>query len=260
MNETTLTYQEMTLSSRELIVPSSSYQRPFRPEHAMAITNKFDEHLANEPKVSYRGGNYYVFDGQHTIAARKNLNGGNDVLVKCKVYYDLTEEDEALLFAQQFGESSALTAGIRMRALVFGKDPEALAFVRATEDAGIHLDFDQKRGRNRMGCIYTAFREFQCVGAEVYTEALEIVREAWDGEPQSMRGEIVQSVIKFVSIYHDEYNRRRLVRRLSSYDPLTIYREGQAMGVNMPGHKKYLFQVFRIYNGGSRKTSLPMKF
>jgi len=135
MNETTLTYQEMTLSSRELIVPSSSYQRPFRPEHAMAITNKFDEHLANEPKVSYRGGNYYVFDGQHTIAARKNLNGGNDVLVKCKVYYDLTEEDEALLFAQQFGESSALTAGIRMRALVFGKDPEALAFVHATEAA-----------------------------------------------------------------------------------------------------------------------------
>lgn len=53
MNETTLTYQEMTLSSRELIVPSSSYQRPFRPEHAVAITNKFDEHLANEPKVSY---------------------------------------------------------------------------------------------------------------------------------------------------------------------------------------------------------------
>jgi len=29
---------------------------------------------------------------------------------------------------------------------------------------------------------------------------------------------------------------------------------------NMPGHKKYLYQVLCIYNGTSKKYALPMKF
>ena len=53
---------------------------------------------------------------------------------------------------------------------------------------------------------------------------------------------------------------RRLVTRLHKTDPLTIYREGRAIGVNMAGYKKYLYQVFCIYNGSSKKNVLPMKF
>lgn len=65
---------------------------------------------------------------------------------------------------------------------------------------------------------------------------------------------------RFVELYHDEYDPRRLVSRLHKTDPLTIYREGRAMGVNMAGYKKYLYQVFCIYNGSSKKKVLPMKF
>lgn len=32
------------------------------------------------------------------------------------------------------------------------------------------------------------------------------------------------------------------------------------MGVNLAGYKKYLSQVYRIYNGNSKKNALPMKF
>ena len=64
----------------------------------------------------------------------------------------------------------------------------------------------------------------------------------------------------FIELYHDEYDPRRLVTRLHKTDPLTIYREGRAMGVNMAGYKKYLYQVFCIYNGSSKKNVLPMKF
>ena len=58
------------------------------------IAAEFDERIANEPKVSDRGGRYYVFDGQHTIAARKFLNGGKDLPIRRKVFYGLTESDE----------------------------------------------------------------------------------------------------------------------------------------------------------------------
>lgn len=71
-------YQELMLNSAKLEVPRESYQRPFNPGRTRKIVAEFDERVANEPKVSYRNDHYYVFDGQHTIAARKLRNGGAD--------------------------------------------------------------------------------------------------------------------------------------------------------------------------------------
>ena len=62
-----------------------------------------------------------------------------------------------------------------------------------------------------------------------------------------------------MNLYAGEYNRRRLVTRLRQTDPLVIFREGRAM-TSLPGYKRYLNQVYRIYNGSSVKTALPMKF
>ena len=68
------TYREMTINSSQLIIPRETYQRELNPERVRKIVKEFDERVANEPKVSCRNGKYYVFDGQHTIAARKILN------------------------------------------------------------------------------------------------------------------------------------------------------------------------------------------
>ena len=90
------TYREMTISSALMEVPREAYQRNFNVNRAKKIAEEFDERIANEPKVSFRDGRYFVFDGQHTVAARKFLNGGEDLPIKCKVYFDMTEQEEAL--------------------------------------------------------------------------------------------------------------------------------------------------------------------
>ena len=172
----------------------------------------------------------------------------------------MTEQDEALLFAQQFGVSAPLSAGARIRALIFGGDPIAIAFVEANKEIGIQLDYDQERGRNRIGCIQTAFDAYQKIGEERYKEAMCILNTVWNGEPDSFRAENVIGITRFVDLYHEEYRRNRLVIQLRLVDPLTIYREGRATGINLAGYKKYLFQVFRIYNGNSKKYALKMKF
>ena len=201
-----------------------------------------------------------MFDGQHTIAARKHRNKGRDLPIRCKVYYGLTESDEAMLFAQQTGASANLTAGSKIRALIFAGDPEAIAFFKATESTGLRLDYGQQRGKKRLACIATAFKEFHKVGAERYKEALSIILEAWDGDPDSLRSETVQGMIRFVDLYYGEYDRDRLIKRCRRVDPLIIYREGKAMASNMPGFKKYTYQVLLTYNGSSRKSALPLKF
>ena len=253
-------YKQMTLWASQLVFPRETYQRPFTSPRAKQIAANFDERIANEPKVSYRDGKYYVFDGQHTAGARVILAGGKDVPIRCKVYYGMTEKEEALLFAQQNGISAPLSAGSRIRAEIFGDKPESAAFFAANEAIGLQLDYDHARGLNRIGCIQTAFNAFMRIGEERYKEAMAILKKAWDGEPDSFRTENVLAITYFVDLYHEQYCPQRLVAQLHRVDPMTIYREGRAMGVNLPGYKKYLFQLLCIYNGNSEKYSLPMKF
>ena len=75
MNAVVKPYHEMCLNSSELIVPRDTYQRALHPARVARIAKEFDERVANEPKISFRDGHYYVMDGQNTIAARKFLNG-----------------------------------------------------------------------------------------------------------------------------------------------------------------------------------------
>ena len=110
-------YEEMTPYKMEVVnsadIDTTTYQRKIQKKKVDRIVAEFNERIANEPKLSYRDGIYYVFDGQHTIAARKQRNDGKDLDIVCKVFYDMTEEKEALLFAAQTGVSSKPTPGDR---------------------------------------------------------------------------------------------------------------------------------------------------
>ena len=204
MNAVVKPYHEMCLNSSELIVPRDTYQRALHPARVARIAKEFDERVANEPKISFRDGHYYVMDGQNTIAARKFLNGGEDLQIRCKVYFGMTEREEALLFAQQTGISERLSAGQKLRALIFAGEPAAVAFQQATE--------------NLLG------------------------------------------ICRFVELYHSEYNKGRLIAKLRQVDAFTIFRLARTAGVSLPGKTKYLQQVYTIYNGGSRRAALPLKF
>lgn len=260
MNAVVKPYHEMCLNSSELIVPRDTYQRALHPARVARIAKEFDERVANEPKISFRDGHYYVMDGQNTIAARKFLNGGEDLQIRCKVYFGMTEREEALLFAQQTGISERLSAGQKLRALIFAGEPAAVAFQQATELAGVHLSFEEGRGKQRISCIATAYHEFIRLGPELYIESLDVLLNAWDGEPDSMSSANLLGICRFVELYHSEYSKSRLIAKLRQVDAFTIFRLARTAGVSLPGKTKYLQQVYTIYNGGSRRAALPLKF
>lgn len=252
-----LVHHEMVINSKFLEVPRSYYQRHLNANRVKRIAAEFDERIANAPKVSYRNGHYYVFDGQHTIAARKLRNNNCDLDILCKVYSGLTEQEEALLFAQQTGISAPLTAGAKLRAKIHGGDPEAIAFLSATQRAGFGLSFNQSHAKWKIACIATAFGEYRQHGERIYTDALRVLAEAWEGDIDSLRSEVLQGVVRFVALYDHEYDPIRLIKQLKRISPLTIYRSGQAM--SGPNYQKYMHQILKVYNGSSRSKSLPIK-
>ena len=261
MNAVVKPYHEMCLNSSELIVPRDTYQRALHPARVARIAKEFDERVANEPKISFRDGHYYVMDGQHTIEGCILLNGGEDRPILCKVYTGLTMEQEALLFAEQNGHAAPLSAGIKLRAKVVGGDAPSKAFVAATNRAGLSLNYDSMQLSDyRIGCVGTALKLYDQLGEEIYCEALRHIVEAWEGKPDSFRAAVLRGVMYFVQLYHGQYSEERLVRALSGVHPMELYRISRDNPAKLPGWRRYVYPIYTTYNGKCRKDALPMKF
>lgn len=254
-------YQMVVIHSSKLIYPRELYQRGIQRKRVELIARDFNEYTANEPKVSFRNGRYYVTDGQHTIEARILRNGGKDHPILCKVYTGLTMQQEALFFAEQNGHAAPLTAGIKLRAKVVGEDALSMAFLAATNRVGLDFNYDSLQLSDyRISCVGTALKLYNQMGEKIYCEALRLIVDAWEGKPDSFRAAVLKGVMYFVEVYHGEFNEERLIRALRSVHPMEIYRTGMDNPAKLPGWKKYVFPIYAAYNGKSRKDALPMKF
>jgi hypothetical protein len=254
-----LNYVVESIDSSLLEVPRSDYQKPLNEKRVAQIVAAFDENIANEPKVSYRDGHYYVFDGQHTVAARIMLNGGKKLRIRCKVYRNLSPEQEALLFAAQTGFAAKPTPGNRLRARLFANDKEAIAFRDATENCGFLLDVDGSRSDYHINCINTAMKMYRKLSPEQYREALDILRASWDGKADSLRNEVVVSICEFVRVYDGMYNRNTLIDALRRCDPNSISRYVKS-DFEHPGYRKFVASIFEIYNKYCGPRKLAVQF
>lgn len=146
-------YEYKKLNTRDISV-DGLYQRDLSAPKVKKIVREFNPYLVNAIKVSFRDGKYYVFDGQHTIAAVKAKHKGADCQVDCKVFYGLTRLDEMELFILQNGASSAVATREKFRALYNNGDPEIASLVKLTEKAGLEVGFDKSQARKHTISAY----------------------------------------------------------------------------------------------------------
>lgn len=240
-----------------LLNPCAEYQRLLRMGKVEKIAANFSEYIANEPKVSYRDGRYFVFDGQNTIEARKTCNGGRDLPIRCKVFYGLSKEHEALLFAVQTGISSELTAGEQLRAKLVAHEENACDFVSVTEDTGVRFALDGIRAPWKIYCIRSAYYIYKSYGTALYHEMLSVLVDAWGGDSDSFLSGILHGMARFLALYQGEYSRERLILRLRTVHPKTITRLAQNDTGNVAD--RHMKQILSIYNGAGRTHNLPCK-
>ena len=250
-------YKMACVNSAE--IDTTTYQRKLDQNKVKRIVAEFDERVANEPKLSFRDGKYYVFDGQHTIAARKTMNRNLDLDIICKVYSGMTEEEEALLFAQQTGVSSKPTPGITLRAKEIGHEAETLAFIKANESLNIQPSFSNVRGKYRLRCINTARSEYGKIGEKRYKASMKIIVDAWKGKSVSFISEIVVAMCNFVNIYYGEYDHKKFAKKLSHIEPYEIVKAARTIGED-GGKKKALKLLLDIYNNENNHDPLYVKF
>ena len=237
-----------------------SYQRKIDAARVNRIVDHFDPRLANEVKVSFRDGKFFVFDGAHTLSALKQMHGDDtSFMVDCKVYYGLTYEDEAYLFALQSGESKEVAFNTRLRALMISGSAEAAEFKKCTAKAGFQFAEGKNGAKNTIAAIAKAYKLYKDLGEEKYIQILQLVQRVWSGAPWSLTGYILGGVAAFLQEYGAEYKPERFVKRLAFVQYGQIREEARRQQ-HCSADVAHAMALVHLYNqGGGHGTLNPRR-
>lgn len=235
--------QYMIINSAD--IKRAAYQRIINPRRAQQIADHWDETQANEPKLSFRDGCYWIFDGQHTLAARKMKAGGKDIEVRSKVYFGMTYEDEALTFAHQQDLNKRVEANAKVNAEFEGKDKDVINMVAMSESVGLKISFNGGEADNQINAVETALSIFKKRGAPKYLETLNIILAAWGGTYQSFNSAMLRGVSEFISKYETKYDRKNLIHKLEQTHPIKIMRDAK---LRVGSRTKVCDEICEVYN------------
>jgi hypothetical protein len=238
----------------KLILSDPDYQRQIDFNRVKKIAASFNENLVNPIKVSFRCGKYYVFDGQHTLAALKMLNNNSDLMVDCKVYYGLTKRQEAELFSQQNGISRNVETIAKLKALYVAGDVDVVNMVRLTAMSGLYINFTKGRAFNKIVAVSKAFQIYKNTNEQEYIHILSLIKDAWLGMPESLSTEVLGGTYIFDKVYKGRYSDRIFASQLYKTNPLEIIRDGKLSPLS--GDSKYARQILISYNKGLRTNRL----
>jgi len=251
-------YEYKFINSRFLVV-DKSYQRVLLSARVKQIVSKFNPYLVNAIKVSCRAdGKYYVFDGQHTLAALKLKNGNQDTIVECKVYYDLPYEDECILFAEQTGISKKVEINAKFKALYQAGDKDIVGLHDLLKSIGIELGLSNSKGVNRIVCLSTMSKIYKKLSAKEFADMLIIIRDAWGGIAESYNREIIEGMYLFYVNYKNQFDREKAVKQFNRVAPSVIIRDGRASISG--GNVRFARQLLQAYNKNLSTKRLPDTF
>lgn len=224
----TPTFETLPLSK---LVVDGHYQRALDPKRVHEIAENFDPRLLGTLEVSIRNGKAAVFDGQHRLAALRELKLP---AAPCLSHKGLSAKDEAALFVALQRQRRNIRPYERFRAMVFSGDPAARGIKRIVDRAGFKVgshygvEFEQAGG---IGGIVTLERIYKRQGPQGLAATLELAK-LWAGEPKCTDAMLLEGLASLLEGYGDRVD--DVAReRLAAVPARTIIR--RATGGDMPG-------------------------
>lgn len=254
-------YVETKLLPSHILELDMSYQRQIELSRVAAMVEKFDPYIVNPLKVSHRNGRYRVLDGGHTLMMLKDINSDKDsFLVECRVYENLTYQEENIIFAKQTGIAKPISIKNKMNALENAEDPETMEIIQATEESGHSLAI-KKSGDGSIKAVGKARSLFRKCGEEIYKEALTLIHETWGNKGGSLNGNILGGTCVFLKTFGEAYSRDRFIKKLKTADPrviITSAKRGKTSYQTLDA--SVATEIAAIYNYGGGKGRLdPVK-
>lgn len=237
------------------------YQRPVNRKEVDRLIREWDDRLLEPVIVSFRDAKFYVVDGQHRIAAMRKMNGGNGVLVSCKVYDGLTYEQEAELCYKLDKAKKRLSLSQSTNVLAeSGGDAQISEIQRLVGKAGFVWALNKKNGKT--GEIVTTralVNAYRLLGGPAFSRMLSLLWGAWEGDPRSLTASVLSGMALFVKTYETEIRDETFIAKLSKADPDEISRRGRADFSTNHTALRFARVILEKYNG-QRGKKLPYRF
>ena len=215
----------------EKLFSGQAYQRPVDEKTVDNLVKHWDDRLLDPLVVSFRDGRFYVVDGQHRVAAMKRMNGNANVMVPCKVYSDLTYEQEAELYYKLDRAKTHLSMAQSTKAILeSGLNPSYAEIQRLIEAAGFRWALEKKSGGAAHEILATRaiFSAYHTLGGDLFARMLALLKNTWHGHPESLSAMMLSGMTLFLKTYETELDDLLFVQRLGAVDPLEILRRARS--------------------------------
>ena len=183
------------------LVSNQEYQRPLSEGHIRKALEEFDVCQINPVKVSRRDGINFVFDGQHTIEIVATESGSRDTPVWCMVYDDLKYNEEAHIFADQQKHVKNLVPYETFKAHIEAGDEKQLMIQTTVNSYGLSITSTNQP--NGIAAVSTLERIYEKYGQNVMDATLRLAVQTWEGETNSLSGNILMGIARIVVAYGD---------------------------------------------------------
>ena len=189
------------------VTPSA--QRKFIKAHADKIAASFDLEALGYPVVNHRDGAVWIVDGQHRVAALRQIGFGPEQHIECEAYHGLTERQEAELFLER-AMVKAITPLDRFRIAITAGRATETEILKIVE----YLNLKVGAGQGKIAAVGTLIRLYTDGGPDALGRTLLILRESY-GE-SGFGASIIEGVGLVVRRYGTQLPTDRAVKALQA--------------------------------------------
>ncbi len=184
------------------LVSNQEYQRPLSQVQVEKAIEDFDLNQINPVKVSRRDGINYVFNGQHTIEIVATVSGSRETPVWCMIYDSLDYKNEADIFANQMKHVRPLRPYEIFMANIEAGNEKQLIIKRLVESYSLSLGPAKAYGV--ICAVATLERIYTKYGYHVLDRTLRLCVGTWEGDIDSLGGNILAGVARLVVAFGDQ--------------------------------------------------------
>lgn len=205
---------------------SDAYQRTIVPGRVNRIAKNLDQDAFGSLTVGKRSdGSYWVVDGMQRLTAARKLG---IEMVPCDVFESDGQEHEARVFRLKNRERTNVSSVALFRAQLTEGDEQSLRIAEVVKQAGFKLALrDEKASWPYIKAVKALERSFARVGADGLALAMKIINDAWPGEENSLRGDLIEGMCWFIK-KQEGFDETRLVAKLRTKSVAGLIRAADA--------------------------------
>lgn len=233
------------------LVSNQDYQRPLSEGHIRKTVEEFDIYQVNPVKVSRRDGINFVFDGQHTVEIVASVSGSRDTPVWCMVY-EMQYTEEAHTFANQQKHVKSLVPYETFKAHIEAGDPKQMMIKSIVESYGLRVTSTQQL--NGVCAISTLEKIYDKYGQAVMDSALRLAVGTWEGEANSLSGNMLMAIARILVAYGDSLKEDVFKDHLGQVSVKSIIRTAKERRPGAMGFAEAMMIQYNLKN--KRRLSL----